>query len=95
MSLGAMLLGLPDSLVSVALNGTIPKLVEQIFDTDFAEISESLEPVIEHATVANNGVACAVTDYYDDDTECTDRMEAMGSWIDTMKGVIANLNMPA
>ena len=92
-SLVTMLLGLPDSFVSVALNGTIPKLAEQIFDTDFAEISESMEPFIEHATATINGVACAVTDY--DDTDCTDRMDLTGSWIDTIKGVIANLkDMP-
>lgn len=80
-SLGAvaMLLGLPDSLMSAALNGTIPKLAvtlaEQIFDTDFAEISESLEPVIDHATAAVDNVPCAVADYDDDDNDCTDRSE--------------------
>lgn len=94
MSLGAMLLGLPDFLVSEALNGTIPKLAEQIFDTDFAEISESLEPVLKHATVAIHTGVCAVSDYDDDDTNCTDRMEAM-PWLETIKGVIANLkDMP-
>lgn len=96
-SLGAMLLGLPDSLMSAVLNGTIPKLAEQIFDTDFAEISESLEPVINHATAAVgavNNVACAVADYDDDDNDCTDRFKAV-PWLDTVKGVIANLkDMP-
>lgn len=84
-SLGAvaMLLGLPDSLMSAALNGTIPKLAEQIFDTDFAEINESLEPVIDHATAAVNNVPCAVADYDDDDNDCTDRSEAM-PWLDAV-----------
>jgi len=59
---GNIILGIPGAILATMLNNTLPTIMEDIFDADFATLSKDVQPLVDHGQSVADTMLCIADD---------------------------------